>query len=108
MIIRAAVAVMLMASTAYAQTADDPFGPDDLARLAEVVEPAFSPDGSTIAYSLTTTNAAADKKQSDLWRVFWDGSKRIAVTATPSSNEWQPSWTPDVSNVALPLATSTK
>jgi len=66
MIIRAAAVAILMASTAFAQVGDDRFGPDDLARLAEVAEPAFSPDGSTIAYSLTTTNAAADKKQSDL------------------------------------------
>ena len=101
MIIRAAAVAILMASTAFAQVGDDRFGPDDLARLAEVAEPAFSPDGSTIAYSLTTTNAAADKKQSDLWRVSWDGSKRIALTATPTSSEWQPSWTPDGRSLAF-------
>ena len=57
------------ASPALAATADDRFGPDDLARLAEVSEPALSPDGDTIAYSVTTANLEADKKQSDLWRV---------------------------------------
>ena len=29
-----------------------------------------------IAYSVKTTNAEADKQQTDLWRVNWDGSQR--------------------------------
>lgn len=101
MIFRAAAAATLMATPAFAQTPNDRFGPDDIARLAEVAEPAFSPDGGTIAYSVTTTNAAADKKQSDLWRVSWDGGRRAALTKTPDSSEWQPSWTPDGRSVAF-------
>ncbi len=101
MIFRAAAAATLMATPALAQTPNDRFGPDDIARLAEVAEPVFSPDGGTIAYSLTTTNSAADKKQSDLWRVSWDGSKRIPLTNTPGSSEWRPSWTPDGRSLAF-------
>ena len=66
--------------------ADDRIGPDDLARLAEVAEPALSPDGRLLAYSVTTTNAEADKKQSDLWRVAWDGSAPQALTHTPEAS----------------------
>ncbi|MCL6697940.1 S9 family peptidase [Sphingomonas sp. NSE70-1] len=101
MIFRAAAAATLMATPALAQTPNDRFGPDDIARLAEVAEPVFSPDGGAIAYSLTTTNSAADKKQSDLWRVSWDGSKRIPLTKTPDSSEWRPSWTPDGRSLAF-------
>lgn len=95
MINRAILAGALLAAPAIAQNADDRFGVEDLARLAEVSEPALSPDGAAIAYSVTTTNAEADKKQSDLWRVSWDGSQRRALTQTPGSSEWQPSWSAD-------------
>ena len=95
MLIRAILTGFILATPSIAQTGDSAFGPQDLARLAEVGEPAFSPDGDTIAYSVTTTNAAADKKQSDVWRVSWDGSQRRALTQTPGSSEWQPSWSAD-------------
>src|SRR4029450_3232837 len=36
--------------------ADDRFGVDDLTRLTDVAEPAFSPDGEYLAYSVTTSN----------------------------------------------------
>ena len=78
-----------------AQAADDRFGPGDLARLATVAEPAASPDGRLIAYSVTTTNVAEDKQQSDLWRVGWDGGRSEQLTHTPESSEWQPQWSSD-------------
>jgi dipeptidyl aminopeptidase/acylaminoacyl peptidase len=85
--------ISVAASTA--QAADDRFGPGDLARLATVAEPAASPDGRLIAYSLTTTNAAADKQQLDLWRVGWDGGRSEQLTHTPESSEWLPQWSSD-------------
>src|SRR5688500_11067310 len=84
-----------LAGPAAAQPADDRFGPDDLARLATVSEPALSPDGRLLAYTVKTTNSAADKQQSDLWRVTWDGSQRQPLTHTPESSEWQPQWSDD-------------
>lgn len=63
--------VATLASPALAAGTDDRFGPDDLARIAEVAEPETSPDGRWIAYTVSTTNIADDKKQSDLWRVDW-------------------------------------
>ena len=78
-----------------AQAADDRFGPGDLARLATVAEPAASPDGRLIAYSVTTTNVTEDKQQSDLWRVGWDGGRSEQLTHTPESSEWQPQWSSD-------------
>src|SRR5512139_1519239 len=71
------------------------FGPADLARLAEVGEPAFTPDGNAIVYTVTVTNAAEDKKQSDLWRVRYDGTERMQLTDTPLHDEWSPAWSPD-------------
>jgi dipeptidyl aminopeptidase/acylaminoacyl peptidase len=73
----------------------DRFGPADLARLAEVGEPVFTSDGSAIVYSVTVTNAAEDKKQTDLWRARYDGTERTQLTDTPLHDEWSPAWSPD-------------
>jgi len=82
----------LLAAPGTAQSANDRFGPDDLARLATVSEPALSPDGRLLAYTVETINSAADKQQSDLWRVAWDGGQPQVLTHTPDSSEWQPQW----------------
>jgi len=94
------LAVML-ASPASAETADDRFGPDDLARIADVTEPAASPGSRRLAYTVSTSNIAADKKQSDLWRVSWDGKDREALTRTPNDSEWHPLWSPDGKSIAF-------
>ena len=90
----AALAVFL---TLPAMAADSRpgFGLDDLARLADVSEPQFSPDGNSIVYTVSTVNTAADKSQSDLWRVRYDGSERVQLTHTPDSSEWRPQWSAD-------------
>lgn len=84
-----------LATSAVAQPTSKRFAPDDLARLATVAEPAISPDGQTIAYSVTTTNLPADKQQADLWSAAWDGSRREPITNTPESSEWLPQWSGD-------------
>jgi len=39
----------------------------DTARVEDVAEPVFSPDGATLAYSLTSDNLKTDAVTSDLW-----------------------------------------
>jgi dipeptidyl aminopeptidase/acylaminoacyl peptidase len=92
------VGSLLLVSTVAAVAAElpaDRFGPADLARLAAVGEPAFAPDGESIVYTVTVTNATEDKQQSDLWRVGYDGQDRTQVTSTPKHDEWAPAWSPD-------------
>ncbi|MFO1402157.1 MAG: S9 family peptidase [Steroidobacteraceae bacterium] len=79
----------------------DRFGPDDLDRLAAVGEPQFSPDGQYIVYTLTSVNVAADRQQSDIWRVRYDGSERMALTHTPENDESHPRHAPDGSGIAF-------
>src|SRR5690606_23175405 len=50
-----------LALQARAEVAADRVGPADLARIADVSEPEFSPGGEYVAYTLTTTNPGADK-----------------------------------------------
>jgi len=92
---------LMFAFQVHADVAGDRFGPADLARLADVAEPEFSPDREQVAYSVTTTNVAADKRTSDLWRVRFDGRDRVQLTNTPEHNEWRPRWAPDASALAF-------
>jgi dipeptidyl aminopeptidase/acylaminoacyl peptidase len=89
---------LLLAGALPVQATDGPadrFGPADIARLADVAEPVFAPDGGTLAYSVETSNTTEDLKQTDLWRVGYDGRGRTQLTATPTRNEWAPAWSPD-------------
>ena len=95
MMFRALMIATLVAAPAMGQVTDDRFGPPDLARLATVAEPTSSPDGRWLAYSVKTTNADADKRQSELWRVAWDGSGRTQLTHTADASEWLPQWSGD-------------
>jgi dipeptidyl aminopeptidase/acylaminoacyl peptidase len=89
---------LLLAGALAAQAADwpaDRFGAADIARLADVGEPAFAPDGNTVAYTVKVSNLDRDRQQSDLWRVDYDGQDRTQLTATPNDDEWAPAWSPD-------------
>ena len=89
------------ALAARAATADGGFGPADLDRLVDVADPDFSPDGQNLVYAVTTTEAQADKRQSDLWRVRYDGRDRVRLTRTPENDESHPRWSPDGRGIAF-------
>jgi dipeptidyl aminopeptidase/acylaminoacyl peptidase len=67
---------------------------EDQFRFKDVGNPEISPDGEWILYTLTTTDVAADKRNSDVWKVKWDGSQRAQLTFT-TDNETAPRWSPD-------------
>ena len=46
----------LLACTAHAAEPETLFQPADLARLAELSEPGFAPDGKHLAYTVTSAN----------------------------------------------------
>jgi len=93
--------VLLLACVAQAAAGSDRFVPADLDRIADVAEPQFSPDGEHLAYSVTTTNVEGDERQSDLWRVRFDGRERVQLTHTADHSEWQPAWSPDGRRLAF-------
>ncbi len=92
---------MLLAMPAMAADTRPGFGLDDLAKLADVTEPQFSPDGNSIAYTVSTVNIAADQSQSDLWQVRYDNGERTQLTFTADSSEWHPQWSPDGQSLAF-------
>jgi len=89
------------ASAAQSPEPDRRFLPSDLARLAEVAEPKFAPDGETLVYTVGTANLTEDKSQSDLWRVRFDGSQRTQLTHTRDSSESRPQWSADGRQIAF-------
>ena len=71
-------------------TAITPLGPDAML-------PAWSPDGSTIAYARSPD---ASRGSYDLWLVNPDGTDNRSLTDDPT-NELRPAWSPDGKRIAL-------
>ena len=67
---------------------------DDMHKFHEVRDVQISPDGKWIAYTVSTTDAAADKGDTDVWMVSWDGTQHMRMTSSPES-ENAPRWSPD-------------
>ncbi len=67
---------------------------DDMQRFHDVRDPQISPDGKWVAYTLNTVDTTADKSDTDVWMVSWDGAQNLRITSSPE-NETAPRWSPD-------------
>src|SRR5262249_4157133 len=67
---------------------------NDQFRFLDVGDPQISPDGGWVLYTVTSTDVAADRRNTDIWRVKWDGSERSQITFS-TENENAPQWSPD-------------
>jgi dipeptidyl aminopeptidase/acylaminoacyl peptidase len=81
-------------STAADAPARRPLKLDDLDRLLAVADPQVSPDGQWVAYTVTRVDKEADKDDTDVWMVSWDGTRTVRLTSSPD-NEKKPRWSPD-------------
>jgi dipeptidyl aminopeptidase/acylaminoacyl peptidase len=70
------------------------FSVDDMLAMQRISEPAVSPDGSRVAFTLRTTDLAANRGRTDLWIVSTDGSDLRRLT-THEANDYQPRWSSD-------------
>ena len=70
------------------------FQPEDWYRLTTLSSPALSPDGSQVAFTVTTVDEANNRRHSEVWIVGADGEglRRLTSPGTESSN---PRWSPD-------------
>jgi Tol biopolymer transport system component len=62
------------------------------------VAPAWSPDGSRIAFARNENPAEETAEEFDLWTVDIDGGRLTRLTDTPTM-ETEPRWSPDGSNI---------
>jgi dipeptidyl aminopeptidase/acylaminoacyl peptidase len=67
---------------------------DDLDDLREVGDPQIAPDGAWVAYTVSTTDRAADRTDSDLWMTSWDGARTLRLTYG-KEQEHAPRFSPD-------------
>ena len=88
--------ILALSAALSAQTpgAKRPLTLDDQHKFLQVGDPQCSPDGKWVAYTLSTTDTTADKRDTDVWMVSWDGTQNIRVTSSPES-ENAPKWSPD-------------
>jgi len=67
--------------------------PEVLWSFGRIGEPAISPDGATVLYSVTNYNIEENKSYRDLYTVTVSGGNRVKLTETPekeSSAAWRP------------------
>ena len=84
--------------TAVAASAPErhPFSVEDLMRLKRVSDPALSPDGKTVVFTVRETDMAANRGRQDLWSLdlATKGAQPRRLTTDPE-NDNAPEWSRD-------------
>ena len=93
----AALATVLATSVVgagAAQAARHGLTVDDMLAMQRVAEPAVSPDGKQVAFSVRDTDIEANRGRFDIWIAAVDGSSTRPLTRHPE-NDTSPAWSPD-------------
>lgn len=72
-----------------------PITVDDLYAIRLVADPNISPDGSTVAYVITTVEREKNGYRSNIWRVAADGSGTPSRFTSGTGKDTSPRWSPD-------------
>lgn len=94
----AAAVFFLAAVTSFADTRA--MTPKDLLALRQVSEPAMSPDGAWVAFTVTTHDARENGYQSDVYLVSAAAGEPFALTRHPK-NDRSPQFSPDGQRLAF-------
>jgi dipeptidyl aminopeptidase/acylaminoacyl peptidase len=94
---RASFIVLLIVAIALnlsAQSTKHPLRLDDLTRFRNIGDPQCSPDGQSVAYTVSTIDAKEDKSSTHIWMTGFDGKNDRQITFS-SDSEGGPRWSPD-------------
>src|SRR6185503_1118045 len=88
--------VLVANASAPAQSAPKrAFRLSDWYRVTTIRQPALSPDGRTVAFTVTTVREAENKRHSEVWVVAADGSAAPRRLTSQSAESSTPRWAPD-------------
>lgn len=92
--LRFVVLALILCVPAVAGQEKRPLKPEDVYALKRVSDPALSPDGRFVAYTVRTFDAKKDAADNDVWMVPFAGGEPVRLTASPKS-ETTPRFSPD-------------
>ncbi len=88
------ITLALMSCALTATAATHPFDVHDMVAMERIGDHRPSPDGSTVAFMVTTMDLEANRGGRNLWLAATDGSEVRQLT-THSSSDWSPRWADD-------------
>ena len=87
-------AVAAQASAAAGTETGRAFKPSDWYKVTTVGDPAISPDGRQVAFTVTTVKERENERHSEVWVVPTSGGEPVRYTS-PSTSASSPSWSHD-------------
>lgn len=78
-----------------AQTAKRAFTPNDWYRVAQVAGPQLSPDGSKVAFTVTTVPDGKNARHTEIWLANVNGSGEPVRLTSPGTESSNPRWSDD-------------
>ena len=87
----AIVFALILVVAVIASAQQHPFNVHDLVAMQRISDPRPSPDGSRVAFVVTTMDLEANKGRRDIWIAATDGSGAHRLTTDPA-NDWSPRW----------------
>ncbi len=96
----AALAALLLAGSSPLARAQRAATVDDLLRIAAVSDPQLSPDGTTVAYVVTTADFDENVQNSEIWQVSTAGGPAVQLTRHVKADT-SPRWSPDGTTLAF-------
>jgi len=91
---RSLLTLLVLAPAVAVAQAPRAMKPNDWHRLTTVSQPAMSPDGKVVAFTVTTVNERENKRHQEVWVVPSTGGDPVRYTA-PSTESSNPRFSPD-------------